>query len=349
MRLMHDRRRLLVSAGQAAACVAICIVALSAAIAAAREPTANAPAIDDVPAAIDRASSRARAVEFDGNNTTLPPGGHLQGIQMVRTQRGGPQLVLLSHDSTTVGYLLIVELPDDPTTTGRVVSRLTFPSDGRLPPLRHAGGIQVADNVLVVGLEDNQQKTRSEVQFWNVADPANPKRYPHLTIHRAGKPKDQTAGGVGIVGRDHDYLVAVANWDSRAIDFYLSNGQPLASEACRFELASRWQVEGADTRDWRPDKEFAPYQAINLVADALDNIYLIGTGMAGGKNVVDLFAVDLDQPTPGQLRKVLRKVMTLPTGNRLQYGGGVSWDGNRPVILSSPRNVSRRTRIGLAR
>jgi len=40
-------------------------------------------------------------------------------------------------------------------------------------------------------------------------------------------PKDKTAGAVGIVRRDHDHLLAVANWDARDLDFYQSNGLPL--------------------------------------------------------------------------------------------------------------------------
>ena len=54
------------------------------------------------------------------------------------------------------------------------------------PPLRHAGGMQLAGDVLAVGLEDNQQKTRSEIQFWDVADPARLVQLAHLTLRRDG-------------------------------------------------------------------------------------------------------------------------------------------------------------------
>jgi hypothetical protein len=257
-------------------------------------------------------------------------------------------LAYLSHDSATVGYLVAVEFPADLASAGRIVAVHTFPSDGRMPPLRHAGGIQLVDELLVVGLEDHQEKTRSEVQFWNAADPLKFVQLAQLTIRRQGAPKDKTAGAVGIVKRASDYLLAVANWDSRAIDFYASNGKPLADPGCRFAPLTRWQDAGADKSAWQPDQVFGRYQAVNLLADANRQIFLVGFPTAT-VDVVDLYAVDLEQQPARILRKLATKSMRLPRGSRFQFAAGISILPDGPAILASPPGISPQTTLGIAR
>ena len=193
----------------------------------------------------------ATLLTFAGAGFDVPSGGHLQGVQMRFYPTANRHVLFLSHDSETAGYLLAVEFAADLVAPGRVIHVHPFPSDGASPPLRHAGGFQLSGDVLAIGLEDNQQKTRSQVQFWDVADPTRLRPLEHLTILRSGEPEDQTAGGVALVRRKYDHLVAVANWDSRAIDFYASDDKPLADPACRFHQLGRWQVAGADTSHWR--------------------------------------------------------------------------------------------------
>jgi hypothetical protein len=301
----------------------------------------------DVVGAFEKIPDETTLLTFDRGAVELPRGGHLQGIQMRFDAAAKRHVVFLSHDSTTVAYLAIVEFPEDLTAPGRLVHVHTFPSDGRSPPLRHAGGIQLAGDVLAVGLEDNQLKTRSEIQFWNVARPGQPVQLPHLTIRRSGAPEDKTAGAVGIVKRKNDYLVAAGNWDSRAIDFYTSNGKPLDDPLCRFELAVRWRDDAADKKDWQPDKVFGEYQALNLAADANENLFLIGPH-TGGNDVVDLFAIDLRAQPDKLLRKLASKSMRLPVGMHFRHAAGVWITKDGLAILSSPRNFSTKTRISIA-
>jgi hypothetical protein len=300
--------------------------------------------------AMEQLPSESQVLRFTLGQADLPRGGHLQGIQMRHDREHNRQLVFLSHDSLTVGYLLVVELPADAASPGRVTHLLTFPSDGSSPPLRHAGGIQIAGDILAVGLEDNQQKTRSEVQFWNVSTPNAPVQLKHLTVRRAGDPEDQTAGAVALLRREQDYVLAVGNWDSRAIDFYATNGKPLDDTACRFALRSRWTAADADRAAWRPDKESAAYQSVNLAAGASGETLLVGFGTTpAGPNVADVFAVDLQQPTKFILRKVARKVIAFPPGTSFRNAGSLSLEGGRPAILASPRNLSAETRLGIVR
>ena len=305
--------------------------------------------VADVAVALDNLPDQGTLLKFSKGSFDLPRGGHLQGIQMRFDAARDRHVMFLSHDSQTVAYLIIVEFPADLTRDGRVIHLHTFPSDGKSPPLRHAGGIQLAGSVLAVGLEDNQLKTRSEVQFWNVSVPEKPTQLEHLTVRRSGPVKEKTAGAVALVQRVNDHLLAVANWDSRAIDFYKSNGKPLADSECRFEHHARWSDAEADKANWSPDTAFAPYQAVNFVRQSDDQLYLLGFATdATGKNVVDLFSLDLDQKPGTMLRKTATKIVTLRGENRFQFSGGCSTRDGKATILSSPREVDSETLINIA-
>ncbi len=314
--------------------------------------------VADVERAFADIPAESRSVPFRLGEFDLPQGGHLQGIQMRVRANGERPLVFLSHDSDTEAYLCIVPLgvaprdalpPDQQQTVGgRVLHVHRFPSDGQSPPLRHAGGIQLAGDILVVGLEDNQLKTRSEIQFWDVSDPQRLKRLRHLTITRRGPVKDKTAGAVGLVRRENDHLVAVANWDSRALDFYVSNGKPLADPACRFSFDRRWRDDKADKQGWQPDRRFGSHQAIQLVSDATGSIFLVGFNTASdGRDLADLFSVDMNQETGRLLRKRASRPIDLGKSSHFRSTGGIAVVGNRFHILSSEHHLHATTRLSI--
>jgi hypothetical protein len=314
------------------------------------KPVAPRAQLENVERALKGVPSTARPAWFDVGDLQVPRGGHLQGIQLRWDAAGNRFIALLSHDSESVAYLVIAEFPGDPPGKGRLLSIHELPGDGQSPPLRHAGGVQLLDDVLAVGLEDNQLKTRSEVQFWSVANPRDPKVLSHLTIRRAGPAKEQTSGAVGVVRRATDHLLAVANWDSRAIDFYVSNGKPLDDPLCRFGFSARWSAATAGRDDWRPDSVCGSYQSINLVSDAKGAVYLLGfqTSLAGA-DVVDLFAVELEREPGKWLRKVSSKRITLGDQNHFLYAGGALVHEGALWILSSSRELERLTPIAIAR
>jgi hypothetical protein len=308
------------------------------------------PLLNDVVVAFEHLSSASEAASFDLGQTKLPRGGHLQGVQVRYEAIKNRHLVYLTHDSETVAYLLIVEFTDDFIRPGRVVAYREFPSDGGSPPLRHAGGTQLVGDILAVGLEDNQEKTRSEVQFWDVSSAEKPAQLKHLTISRTGAAKEKTSGAVGLLRRGAGHLLAVANWDSRAIDFYLTPASRLTDPTCRFKQLARWQVDLAETADWRPDSSFGTYQAVNLVADAQGGLFLFGLNTtSAGQDIVDLFSVRLDQPPGKMLQKLAQKQLKLPRENRFRFAGGIWVDRDRLAILSSPRGLAPQTWIGIAR
>ena len=316
-----------------------------------RSAIAEGPPLADVPAAVEKLPVRAQPLAFSFPNVgSLAKGGHLQGVQMRLYPESKRHVAFISHDSQTSAYLVSVEFPTDLAGAGKVLHVQTLPSDGKSPPLRHAGGFQLAGSLLAVGVEDNQQKLRSQVQFWDVALPSDPRQLEHLTIERLGVPKDQTSGAVAFIERPNDFLVAVANWDSRAIDFYTSTTKNLFDHKTRFEHRLRWTVAAADAKVWQPDGVFGAYQAINLMADAQDKLFLLGTDSpTAGGDALDLYAVDLDQPPARVLRKLLRKSFTLAVQGRFRFAGGVWVEGGRLGVLAGPRAFSAQTVLGIAR
>jgi hypothetical protein len=288
-------------------------------------------------------------LRFARGEQTIPAGGHFQGIQLRFDAATHRHLAFLSHDSLTVAYLAVVEFPESLDRPGQVLAVHEFPSDGRSPPLRHAGGIQLCGDILAVGLEDNQLKTRSEVQFWNAADPLKFAQLAHLTIKREGAPKEKTAGAVGLVKRERDHLLAVANWDSRDVDFYVSNGRPPADAECRFELAEHWSAKSAATGQWRPDDRFGAYQAINLMA-AGERMFLIGfESRTPGGDVADLFELDVAAGPARLLTKVASKSVRLTAGSHFQAAGGL-WASDRGwAMLAAPHAFAPEVVLNLVR
>ena len=268
----------------------------------------------------------AQVLSIPHATTALPAGGHWQGIQPLPVRSDQPRYCILSRDSNDVALLATVALPTANRTQGSIRHVLQLPSDGDEPPLRHAGGIQLAGTTLVVGVEDNQQKRRSQIQFWDMTDPLAPRQRRYLTIRRTGvHAKDKTAGAVGIVRRRSDFLLAVANWDARDLDFYVSNGDPLESATCRFAYQLRWSSRQADRGDWQPNDHWGSYQAIHLLADDEQQTYLVGFHTDdAGRNIADLFALDIGQQPSKIVRKLGSKAMAIPSEIQFRASAGLS-------------------------
>ncbi len=309
----------------------------------------------DVTVALEHMSKDGRPITFSVGDYEIPPGGHLQGVQMRYDAAGKRHLAFLSHDSENYAYLLAVAFPanssDQFSPAGRVIHLQRLPSDGQSPPLRHAGGFQILGNTLVVGVEDNQDKRRSQIQFWDVSKPDAMVQLEHLIVSRvSSQPKDVTAGAVGLAALESGHhLLAVANWDSRAIDFYKTNGKPLADPQCQFAFAFRWAAAGADVDGWQPDSSFATYQSINLVTDSRGKLYLLGFDTVFGvQDVIDLYSVHLGESPEKCLRKLLRKKMRLTDENHFRFGGGAWIHGCSVTILSTERNIGAETTLNVA-
>jgi hypothetical protein len=288
------------------------------------KPDAN-PQLDDPVRALANIPAMAREIKFQTGETVFPNGGHFQGIQAYYDKSLDKQVCFVSHDSETKGYFITVAFDPGPSGLGIIRHFQDLPSDGRQPPLRHAGGMQLIGDYLAVGVEDNQDKRRSQVQFWDVSDPFSPQlRSPLTVVREGGTAKNQTAGAVGIVRRVDDHLLVVANWDAEALDFYTSNGRPLRDDDCRFVFAARWSRDRAIKSDWEPDRNWGSYQSVNLVCDREFNVFLLGFSTDNvGRDFIDLYAVDLSRDPTAMIRKLSNKQMFFRGGAHFRNAGGI--------------------------
>lgn len=195
-------------------CILCIIFYLGASLLFAEQPNlrdAN-PQLNDPLRAFENIPREGRVIKFRRRNTEFPDGGHFQGIQSFYDSSLEKQICFISRNSDSKAYFITVAFDPGPQSFGEIRHSQYLPSDGNQPPLRHAGGIQLIGKYLVVGVEDNQNKRRSQVQFWDVSDPFAPKqRTPLGIIRESSTPMDKTAGAVGIVKRANDHLLVVAN------------------------------------------------------------------------------------------------------------------------------------------
>lgn len=267
----------------------------------------HAQVLTNVPAAFAALDADKPAVKyFTNRHYTTPTGGHLQGIQA--TGAGG---WLITASSSGYSYYLRV-------------SADTLQSLNKLydTPYRHAGGCQLAGGKLFTGVEDNLVKDKAKV----VAIDANGSVA--VTALRSGSYKRSTAGATGAVYLNKQYVVAVADWDSRNIDFY-------RVDAAGYDSVGTFSA--GNTEKW------GSYQSVNLLADTAGNLYLVGFCKEGTTNRADLFTVDKNY----QLSMISSRRFACKRGCSFRYGAGVGVNNNTLTVYTCQRVVKRRNAVNV--
>jgi len=245
--------------------------------------------------------------------------GHFQGIQRL-SNIGTDMYYAMTRNAWSGAFLIVIRVPQH--GRGEIVTKLRLPSDGRGRPLKHPGGFQVVGDYAAICVEDARGKRRSQIQFFDVIRPAQPKQVTHLTLNRHGTNRGRkTAGAVGVWARGTDHLLVVGSWGSRTLDFYESNGKPLDDARCRFDYVGEWRSEGVTRSGWHPDQEWGNYQSLNLLTDTSDQPYLVAFHRQHGHDYADLYAVDLSGPI--KLKKAWRHHVILKNRCTFQHAGGV--------------------------
>lgn len=226
--------------------------------------TGIAQQVENVPLAFASLNSEPISI-FVRNKLEVPnTGGHLQGVQWVEQE--GNEKLLISGSSLTQAYILRVDL--NAQNTDKLITLMN-------KPFRHAGGFQVSEPYLAVGIEDNHTKTISKVCLYNYRNTNLVNAQPKMLIERTGEPKRQTAGSTGLLSFGGSFLMVVSNWDSRNWDFY-------SVDPARNESKLLYQFTAPH--------EWPSYQSINLIQDK-EMIYAVGLYQKGGLGFGDLIEV----------------------------------------------------------
>jgi len=259
--------------------------------------------VKNVPEAFEALSSEPEVILISNEIKVPSEGGHLQGVQVI--EKNGTEKLLISGSSITKAYVLQVDLA-------------TRKADTLIPlmkePYRHAGGIQVSEPYMAVGIEDNFTKTSSKVCVYNYRDGNLYKARPTLTMDRKGEPKQQTAGSTGLLAIDSGYLMVVSNWDSRNWDFYRIDPE---------QNEKKLLASFAAPDDW------ASYQSINLIKDE-EAMYAIGFYSEEHIGYADLILVSSLEAFEPIMDKVRTK--TFNCTNEVDFGAAaglqVDQEGN---------------------
>lgn len=243
---------------------------------------------------------------FTNHHYTAPAGGHLQGIQATGTSGW-----LITASSGSYSYYLQV-VADTLQSLHKLFDT----------PYRHAGGCQLAGGKLYTGIEDNIAKDKAKV----VAVGENGSLA--VIAMRNGTCKRSTAGATGAVYINGKYIAAVADWDSRNIDFY-------RVDAAGYDLVGTFSAGNA--------VKWGSYQSINLLADTAGNLFMIGFCKDGSHNRADLFAVNAAY----QLNLLSSHNFGCTRGCSFRYGAGLGINKNTLVLYTCQRVLKRHNAVNV--
>ncbi|MCK0135770.1 hypothetical protein [Arenibacter sp. S6351L] len=234
--------------------------------------------------------------------------GHFQGVQFI--EKKGTEKLLVSGSSLTKAYVLQINLKK--RKTDKLITLMT-------DPYRHAGGIQVSEPYMIVGIEDNILKTTSKVCLYNYRNNALSKSRPNIIIEREGQSKQKTAGATGLLALDNHHLAVVANWDSRNWDFYQIDTE---------KGEHKFLYSFTAPIDW------GSYQSINLIKDD-SAIYAIGFHKKDAAGQADLILVSKLGSFEPIMEKIDSKTFNCMNGVDFNAAVGLQVDGEGKLVIWS--------------
>ena len=275
-----------------------------------------------------QAESRFHSISVP--DQTALDGGHLQGVQLFNGT------LAVSGSSKDLGYLGIFQF---------IGGKFQFIGVRKLAskPFNHAGGFQVADNWLAVGIEDPVGKCSSVIQLIDVSSFEKLSGPPVYSLQRKGQFKRSTAGAVALLRRNGHYLLAVGSWDSAVIDFYTSNHTNPNAEDFNFELWTSWDSREAKRKDWI-DRNYNSYQSLQLTEDST-GVYIIGFARSGGKNLADVFELDTDANPYSLMKKVGTYSVQCRSDVTFRNGAGFTDFQGVPSIITVGHDLTPKTNI----
>ncbi len=247
-------------------------------------------------------------------------GGHLQGIQLYNGT------LVVSGSSNEFGYLAFFQL---------LGGEFRFLGIKKLAqdPLNHAGGFQLAENWLAVGVEDPQGKRQSVVQLIDISSFENLSSPPTYTLKRKGEWKYSTAGSVALLKRKEHFLLAVGSWDCTTIDFYRSNNLDPNAEDFEFTKWTTWDSREAKRNNWI-SKIYGDYQNLQLTEDST-GVYITGFHKTGnGSHTADVFLMVTDADPYTMMQKTASYSVQCSGGVSFRNGSGFTTFFDLPSIIA---------------
>ncbi|WP_162343094.1 hypothetical protein [Cyclobacterium salsum] len=289
------------------------------------------PVLPDLEQSFEALSSTpTRTVTLKNNLEFESEGGHLQGIQ-----RYGDATLFMSGSAESKSYLVAANLKREQTMAINGLMN---------SPFRHAGGFQVFDHYLAVGIEDNQKRNVSVVQIYDL-NSRRPWSNPVYSVKRTGDYQRVTAGAVGLTAYRQKIWLLVANWDSKNLDIYTCPEAEFFRGTGDFTLEFSIDTDTEARSSWS-DTEWYSYQNINLFTDQKEQLYLIGTTKINdGKQVADLYQLILEN-SPARIRKLSSKFFYPGKTVDFKAAAGlvVTADGYLE-LLAAPYQLEGETRI----
>jgi hypothetical protein len=267
--------------------------------------------LPDVVAAFGIIHDQPQAFHITSHHIKPPHGGHFQGIERLSDS-------LFIVTASSAGYSYYLTASSDFKTHGSVVSLHKITN----APFRHAGGCQVYGHTMIVGVEDNHAKDKSDIIMVSF-NSAGYQTAQYTMAHRSGVVKRSTAGAVGFArlanGR---YMVAVGDWDSRAIDLYLSH----TGSDTMFDLLATFSV---------PDRDrWVSYQNLNLLTDSSGRLYLIAMGLDRLNDRADLYELNVS-PHQADMRLLSSRNFKCRGGAGFRYASGIGINPDGKLIIYS--------------
>jgi hypothetical protein len=146
---------------------------------------------------------------------------------------------------------------------------------------------------------------------------------------------------VALLKRDGHFLLAVGSWDSTVIDFYTSNHTDPYAEGFKFEQWTSWDSREAKRKNWT-DRNCNSYQSLQLTEDST-GVYITGFARSGGKNVADIFRLDVETDPYNLMQKVGSYSVQCKQDVTFRNSGGFTDYNGKAAIIAVGRNLSPKT------
>ena len=264
---------------------------------------------------------KSRFISFKNDLNIPQQGGHIQGIQLY--QKAGKSWYFFTGSSAHQSYLAVAD-----GESKKVVSVQKLLDE----PYRHAGGFQIMDDLLAVGIEDNEAKDKSLIQMYRILNAEKGELKLLQQIERKGKYKMMTAGSLALTQMGIYLYLCVGNWDNHDLDLYRLPLNKLESPNQEFERVASVNSEELDRSNW-VEKSWFSYQNMNFFRKG-GGFYMAAMAeeRLGGKQLLDIFACKVEQEDLG-LEKVFHQSFSKKGDAGFRWGGGVFVDENGKIQI----------------